>query len=191
MQVGSSTSNMYQPKLLHMCAKRRAQNGTEVNIDFQGTGNFWKDTLILIGRLSMNKFQFVYIQRVLRRCLPSSFQGVVVRPDGCEDALVANRRRGRSKGHTKWTPILPGRKRRIPSQELQLRDQKMARQSRCPVTFLFKIKSKINKYQTAIHAIITDKTHRHTPETIIYCALEAEPTLTTGLEQLAVKSPTI
>ena len=41
MYVGSSTSNMYQPKLLHVWVTTIAQNGTEVATAFQGTGSFW------------------------------------------------------------------------------------------------------------------------------------------------------
>ena len=40
MYVGNSTRSMYQPKLLHVCATRMAQNGKEVKTAFHGTGRF-------------------------------------------------------------------------------------------------------------------------------------------------------
>ena len=38
MKDGNSTSNMYQPKLLRVWVTIKAQNGTEVRMDFHGTG---------------------------------------------------------------------------------------------------------------------------------------------------------
>jgi hypothetical protein len=41
MKEGSSTSSMYQPKLLRVCVMSKAQNGTDNAISFSGTGGLF------------------------------------------------------------------------------------------------------------------------------------------------------